>query len=278
MESEKQAIQEKYWKRTHAVCYGEIRRSMDELAEMEPKPMRLSFAALLNRLENCHAAQPFFRTLDEHLGRIEQGLAGRLGMDDQGEQVRRWQEEEARELGKLWGAIGADAAQMPAIERMQESTAPDDAPAYDPEACGELLSAVREAKKKLESIAEDSGIASVLPLGESAQEEQPQEMIEQLVQNAEEEYDLLFGQTCDALINLFWQCVQYLSEAVNALCGLPQADRRAQAQYVLAREWMAGCNQAFEVELDRIYASGADMLRVYAQAEEAIKPINRAAV
>lgn len=278
MESEKQAIQEKYWKRTHAVCCGKIQQCMDELAEMEPKPMQLSLAVLLDRLENCHAAQPFFRAMDEYLGQIEQGLAGRLSMDKPGEQVRRWQEEEARALGKLWSAIGANAVQMPAIEQMQERTTPDDASAYDPDVCGELLCAVCGAKKKLESIAADSGITSVLPLWESTQETQPQVMIKLLAQNAEEEYDLLFGQTCDALINLFWQCVQYLSDAVNALCGLPEEDWRAQAQYALAREWMARCNQAFEVELDRMYASGADMLYVYAHVEEVIKRMNRAAV
>lgn len=267
-------VQAKYWNMAHQA----LRRVMNRLSSRLPaerQRYQLDWAEWLSKQRRCSSTAQFKRHCDEFLAKL--GAVLRKDDADEGEPIALWVLAEAidRDCLSLAEAMeGAEGAiQPPALDYTP----------YEPEERGTavteayllLLKELEQCKPVLYSILDENGMfAALSALGQEEMEDEaaaPARLTRQMEELAQKDYDPIFGEGYDELIQTFWQAVRCLTDMANRAYELPRLDEDEQAKQSALESHLANWQSLLMYRLDRLYENRCGDMMAVTQAIERVE-------
>lgn len=275
------AVQTKYWNLCHQALWRASYLIASLAPSLQPEERYLDWAQWLSQQRHCQSTAQFKRRCDAYLAKLGELLRGNIADEEQ----------EPVDVQALAADIDRDCLSLlEAIEGAPSSIQPPvlDYQPHEPE-CGRpsiteahlrLHKQLEQCKAVLYAILDENGMFVALsPLGEEEDEEQPRQyaparLTQQLAELARRDYDPIFGEGYDELIETFWDAVRCLTDIANQALELPQLDEDEQAKQTALKTYLTDWKTLLTRQLDRLYESQtADMMDVcdrLSRAEQAL--------
>jgi len=280
-------VQEKYWRLSrNALC--QALSSLDDLItdEQNLEHFHLDLNEWLRHQKRCRSTIQFKQQCDSFLQRISSALQdsdkeAHISASIDIEQISKTIECSCMQLANVLNQKNIPF-KIPALvyEPVSPNQSTDDGKRHIPEAYRQLFQAVEAVKPTLYAILDENGIFVALSvLGnlspETAAKCRVPALCNQLYEQAEKDYDPLFGEEYDSFVQSFWEAILRLAEIVNHSQELPEPDNNEIAKIEALENYLSAWSDELDTLLDQLYQSQqADMVLVYKHLQQLCSQID----
>lgn len=273
-------IQEKYWRMAHT-CISDTLRHLDSLLpDASTLGALIDLPHWLSKQQNSRSATHFKKKCDALLQRFRSALEkSTLPSDAESIDIEALSQTIQQTCLAMLKAAGApeDITEIPQLDYTPIATDVSPQPLASLPQMKQLLNTLEQTKAVVYTLLYQNGLFIVLSLlGSSTlppvEQMNPLELSSRLDALSKKDYDPIFGEEYDELVQTFWESMLYLAAVINQQLDLSQRDENEMEKLAALSALLDAWKEQLFITLDETYqAQSKSMIDIYKALDQAGK-------